>query len=177
MTGCWSLLAVFSLIFVAPSLVRGQNAPTDRALGNRPAAVDLAPKLAPNLALRHHPPIAPVWIPPPRLPRFDPVPGTIGLQQNVFHELLPSAGIIFSGRVTFIGHSTSSPRPGHASTTITFQVEHSMRGTSAGQSLTIHEWACLLTRGEHYRVGEHVLLFLYAPIMLGLSRPVSGPLR
>lgn len=51
-----------------------------------------------------------------------------------------------------------------------------MRGTSAGQSLTIHEWAGLWMRGERYRVGENVLLFLYAPSKLGLSSPVAGPL-
>jgi hypothetical protein len=49
-----------------------------------------------------------------------------------------------------------------------------MRGTSAGQSLTIHEWAGLWTNGERYRVGEHVLLFLYSPSKLGLTSPVAG---
>jgi hypothetical protein len=49
-----------------------------------------------------------------------------------------------------------------------------MRGTSAGQSLTIHEWAGLWISGERYRVGEHVLLFLYSPSKLGLTSPVAG---
>jgi hypothetical protein len=175
MTGCWSLLAVFSLI-VAPALLLGQNVPTDHSLVNGPgAAFDLTPKLAPSLApLRYHSLVAPIWIPPPRLPRFNPGPGTIDLQQNVFQQVVHSAGIIFAGRVTFIGHATSSSSPSHASTIITFQVEHSMRGASAGQSLTIHEWAGLWTRGERYRVGERVLLFLYAPSKLGLTSPVGG---
>ena len=51
-----------------------------------------------------------------------------------------------------------------------------MRGTSPGQSLTIHEWGGLWTGGERYRVGEHVLLFLYAPSKLGLTSPVAGAL-
>ena len=49
-----------------------------------------------------------------------------------------------------------------------------MRGTSAGQSLTIHEWAGLWISGERYRVGERVLLFLYSPSKLGLTSPVAG---
>jgi hypothetical protein len=40
--------------------------------------------------------------------------------------------------------------------------------------LTIHEWVGLWDRGEHYRVGERVFLFLYAPGRLGLSSPVAG---
>jgi hypothetical protein len=49
-----------------------------------------------------------------------------------------------------------------------------MRGASAGQSLTIQEWAGLWAGGERYRVGEHVLLFLYSPSKLGLTSPVAG---
>ncbi|MGA8618051.1 MAG: hypothetical protein WB660_05965 [Candidatus Sulfotelmatobacter sp.] len=49
-----------------------------------------------------------------------------------------------------------------------------MRGASIGEKLTIHEWAGLWTRGERYRVGERVLLFLYSPSRLGLTSPVAG---
>lgn len=85
-----------------------------------------------------------------------------------------AAGIIFSGRVTSIGQSASFSRPDPASTLVTFQVEHAIRGTLAGQNLTIHEWAGLRLSGEHYRIGEHVLLFLYFPSKLGLTSPVAG---
>ncbi len=51
-----------------------------------------------------------------------------------------------------------------------------MRGTAPGQSLTIREWAGLWTGGERYRIGEHVLLFLYSPSKLGLTSPVAGAL-
>ena len=61
-----------------------------------------------------------------------------------------------------------------AFTTVTFQVEHAIRGTAAGQNLIIHEWAGLWARGERYRVGERVLLFLYPPSRLGLTSPVAG---
>src|SRR5271168_1148470 len=104
MTGCrWRLLAVFSLLCFAMALavpVLGQD-----TAGNR--LPTLAPPLAPNWApLRYHPSIAPVWIPPPNLPRSSPVASGA----NVFKQLVGAAGIIFSGRVTFIGHPTSSSR-------------------------------------------------------------------
>jgi len=179
MTGrsCWRLLVTFSLIFVAlifvvPAFLRGQDGAADRS---RVPAPDLAPAVAPALAPnleppRHSWPIAPVWIPPPSLPRRYPdVP-----QQPVFPQLVRAAGIIFSGRVTSIGRALSYSGQAPASTTVTFQVEHAMRGASSGQSLTIHEWAGLWTSGERYRVGERVLLFLYAPSKLGLTSPVAG---
>jgi len=74
----------------------------------------------------------------------------------------------------FVGHPASPNRADPASSTITFRVEHAIRGTVAGQSLTIHEWAGLWSSGERYRVGEHVLLFLYSPSRLGLTSPVAG---
>jgi hypothetical protein len=182
MTGsCWRLLAAFSLIFVVPMFLRGQDGAADRP-------PILAPTLSPP---RYSLPIAPVWTPvspspPGRYPvglypvghypgahypvAPDPVaPGTI-----VFQRMVRAAGIIFSGRVTFVGRAASSPGPDPASTTVTFQVERAMRGASPGQSLTIREWAGRWTSGEHYRVGERVLLFLYSPSKLGLTSPVAG---
>lgn len=102
-----------------------------------------------------------------------PVPGTT-FQPPVFQQLVRSAGIIFSGRVTFVGHTGPSSEQNPASTTVTFQVEQAIRGSTPGQSLTIHEWAGLWAAGERYRVGERVLLFLYPPSKLGLTSPVSG---
>jgi hypothetical protein len=164
----WRLLAVFSLILVAPMILHGQDAAADRAPANAPAVERI---LAPNLTpLRSSPPITSVWIPPPNLPR----PFPVAPQRPFFPQLVRSAGIIFSGTVTSIGNAPSSGGQTPASTAVTFQVEHAMRGTSAGQSLTIHEWAGLWTGGERYRVGEHVLLFLYSPSKLGLTSPVAG---
>lgn len=45
-----------------------------------------------------------------------------------------------------------------------------------GQSLNIREWAGLWAKGERYRTGERVLLFLYPPSRLGLTSPVGGDL-
>src|SRR5579863_58196 len=176
---CWRLLAVFSLIFVcsmvvAPVFLRGQ----DDAVARLPASVPaipqvLAPIVAPKLAPpRYSPPIAPVWIPPPSAPRRYPVVP----QRPVLSQLVYAAGIIFSGRVTSIGRASSASGHASSSTNVTFEVEHAMRGTSPGESLTIREWASLWTGGEHYRVGEHLLLFLYPPSKLGLTSPVAGAL-
>jgi hypothetical protein len=178
MTGyCWRLLAVFALLCfstaaAAPTLLLAQDAAADRAPAPE-LAPQLAPKFAPNWApLRYGPLISPVWIPPPNLPR----PSSIAPGTNGFRQLVNVAGIIFSGRVTAVGHSTSFPRTAPAPTAVTFYVEHAIRGTRTGQSLTIHEWAGLWTSGERYRIGEQLLLFLYPPGKLGLTSPVGGAL-
>jgi hypothetical protein len=166
---CWRLLAAFLLIFMAPAFLRGQGAAADRSPG-------IAPVSGPDLQhLRYSSPTAPVWIPPPGLPRpYAVAPGRIVFQQLVFRQLVSAAGIIFSGQVTFIGRRPAFSGQDHASTTVTFQVEHAIRGVSPGQKLTIHEWAGLWTSGERYYVGERVLLFLYSPGKLGLTSPVAG---
>ncbi len=58
---------------------------------------------------------------------------------------------------------------------VSFRVEHAIRGTQAGQRLTIREWAGLWNSGERYRVGDRLMLFLYPPSKLGLTSPVGGP--
>src|SRR5437879_3179686 len=176
MAGSWRLLAVCLLVFsTIHSILLGQDGAADRPPGDRRVAV---PALAPHLfQLRDAPSSEPIRIPTPiLLPPFPVVPGNPGLPQDVFQQLIRRAGIIFSGRVSSVRSATSSPRPGHSSTAITFQVEHAILGTSPGQNLTIHEWGGLWNRGERYHVGERVLLFLYAPSKLGLTSPVSGAL-
>jgi hypothetical protein len=129
--------------------------------------------------LKYAPAIAPGRIPAPVLPERDPIiryPPTPAatFQPQILQQLVRGAGIIFSGCVTFVGHASPNSGQNPASTTVTFQVEHAIRGSSPGQSLTIHEWAGLWAGGERYRLGERVLLFLYAPSKLGLTSPVSG---
>ncbi len=157
-------------ILVAPTLLCGQDTATDRSssLPTIPTA-----KIPPS---SYAAPISPVWSPrPPDPPLHYPEPaGTGDFQRLVFRQLVRTAGIIFAGRVVFIGHAASSLRPDPASTTVTFRVENGIRGASPGQNLTIHEWAGLWTSGERYRVGERVVLFLYSPSELGLTSPVSG---
>ncbi|MGB8112229.1 MAG: hypothetical protein WCF22_00570, partial [Candidatus Sulfotelmatobacter sp.] len=86
-------------------------------------------------------------------------------------QIAQPAGIIFSGTVITISPASSK---GPKATEITFKVKEAFRGVSAGQNLTIREWAGLWNRGERYRVGEGVVLFLYRPSRLGLTSPVAG---
>jgi len=165
-------LILTSKILAAPILLSGQESAADRSPFLPPAP---APKTPPS---GYAVPISPVWIPrPPDLPpRYPGTPGNREFQEFVFRQLVRSAGIIFSGRVVFIGRAASVSRPNPASTAVTFRVENAIRGTSRGRNLTIHEWAGLWTSGESYRIGERVLLFLYSPSRLGLTSPVAGAL-
>ena len=58
--------------------------------------------------------------------------------------------------------------------TVTCQVEDAVRGVKAGQIYSFREWAGLWSAGPRYRVGQRLLLFLYAPSKLGLTSPVGG---
>lgn len=159
----WRLLAAFLLILLA-ALLHAQGAPlpqpfstTDSRLqhfkpGTIPAAV---PEYPSNYSLIGE-----------TLPH-SPGPQAVGLPQ-----FARSAAMIFSGTVSSISRSHSLTGQGY--TAVTFKVAQAIRGTAAGQNLTIHEWAGLWSAGERYRVGERVLLFLYPPSRLGLTSPISG---
>jgi len=164
MTGsCWRLLACCLLIFLPPALLAQDVA------AHRSAAI-VPPFAAPSAVLNRT-----VQLPPPRdgYWRNSAARGPIALPQ-----VIRAAGIIFSGRVTFVGHADGSAASisgqSASSTAVTFQVEHALRGTIDGQSLTIHEWSGLWTGRERYRVGERVFLFLYPPSKLGLTSSVAG---
>jgi hypothetical protein len=87
--------------------------------------------------------------------------------------LTQNSGYIFDGTVLSV---QAVPNDDHdlATMQITFRVEQAIRGTRAGQILTIREWAGLWNSGERYHVGERLLLFLYSPSALGLTSPVGG---
>jgi hypothetical protein len=165
MTGsCWRLLACFLFIFLPPAL-RAQDAAADRS-----AAIAPSLALSPSTVLYR---TVPLPLPVDGPWRNSAVRGTIALPQ-----VIRAAGIIFSGRVTFVGRAdggvaSTSPQSA-SSTSVTFQVEHALRGTVDGQSLTIHEWSGLWTGRERYRIGERVFLFLYPPSKLGLTSSVAG---
>jgi hypothetical protein len=83
------------------------------------------------------------------------------------------SGYIFDGTVLSV---QAAPNDANdlATVQIAFRVEQAIRGTSAGQILTIREWAGLWNAGERYHPGERLLLFLYSPSRLGLTSPVGG---
>jgi hypothetical protein len=154
------LLAPLLLILVAAPL-RGQNGVRDRIAAVVPDSPQSS--LSAPRAISAAPPN-------PLPPRNIVSPATL-----LFPRLVRAAGIIFSGRVTTIGGNDSFSGKTR-STTVTFHVEHAIRGATAGKDLTIREWAGLWAGSERYRVGERVLLFLYPPSKLGLTSPVSGGL-
>jgi hypothetical protein len=167
MTGSrWRLLAAFLLVFVAIVFSRGQDVAADRS-ATSPNLTPM-PRAPLATAVRRPEPLGLPW-------RHPVAPGTIGLP-----TIFRAAGIIFSGQVTAVdaavGRAGSYLGQDAVSTTVTFQVENAVRGTSVGQSLTIHEWAGLWANGERYRVGERVMLFLYSPSKLGLTSPVARPM-
>ena len=162
--GWWRLLAAFLLILIA-ALVRGQNAAAGRT--------DDVPANPQLLLYRPADPMLPfgsstgsVPLPGPPISRYPHGPGSIG-----FPQIAGPAAIIFSGTVIVVSRASAQ---GPHTTAITFKVNQAIRGVSAGQNLTIHEWAGLWSRGESYRVGERVFLFLYSPSRLGLTSPVAG---
>jgi hypothetical protein len=170
MTGsCWRLLAFLSLILSLPAL-HAQIVEGDRSEAIAPTS---------RTTLRTPPSRATVsdLVLPTRVDRFG--SATLAPGRNGLPQIVSSAGIIFSGRVTAVraahGSTVASPGQNTAWTAITFQVEYALRGTTAGRSLTIHEWSGL-SSGSHredYRVGERVFLFLYPPSRLGFTSPVG----
>ena len=159
----WRLLAAF-LLLLAVSLARSQDS-TTHALTYAPQANSLSDLTPAARYPGELPPKLPIGTAPIRRPVS---PGPIG-----FQNIVQPAGIIFSGTVVSVA---KSPAKGPASTAVTFKVESAVRGVSTGETLTIREWAGLWDRGERYRVGERVFLFLYSPSKLGLTSPVAGVL-
>ena len=59
---------------------------------------------------------------------------------------------------------------------IEFHVDQSVRGCNAGETIAIQEWAELWERGDRYRKGQRIFLFLYPPSETGLTSVVAGEL-
>ena len=99
---------------------------------------------------------------------------TLPLSSNVMVvELARPAGIIFSGTVVRIEREPAADgKP--ASIRIASRVEEALRGCTAGETIEFAEWAELWVRGDRYRVGQKVLLFLYPRNAAGLTSPVAG---
>ena len=88
-------------------------------------------------------------------------------------QLNTSAGVIFSGSVLQIERLVAADaKP--AFVRVKFRVDEAVRGCSAGDTVTLDEWAELWMRGDRYRKGQRVLIFLYPPGQTGVSSPVAG---
>lgn len=167
------LIAISLAVVVLPPPVASQS---DRLnlRPDTPAASTTAPDASvPNLALPASLPVAqPNFIQPisPQIP-FPIVPHPVS-----FPVIVHAAGTIFSGTVTAVAHQPAMHDHAIETVAITFHVEQAIRGSIPGENLTIRQWIGVWSGGQHYRVGERVLLFLYLPSKLGLTSSVGGAL-
>jgi len=97
-----------------------------------------------------------------------------GSAELPYRLLTAHAGYIFKGTVISVQHS--EPAGGIGTIQVVFRVDQGVRNAESGKTLTIREWAGLSDAGERYRMGEHVILFLYPMSGLGLTSPVGGSL-
>ena len=165
MTGKY-LATCLVFVVIASTLLAEEN-PAERAQGKSFAN---APAARPGIAAIPFPPAMPSST-------TETVPRVAGratrglLSPAELRSLVRAAGIIFSGQVIAVRREAGDAS---AATVVNFHVEDAFRGAFPGESLTIHEWAGLWPRGETYRVGERVLLFLYRPSKLGFTSPVHS---
>lgn len=93
-----------------------------------------------------------------------------------FAEMIRAAGLIFSGTVTRIERQPATSWQSVESVKVTFRVDNALRGATPRGTLAISQWIGLWSSGQRYRIGEHILLFLYPPSKLGLTSCVAGSL-
>lgn len=93
-----------------------------------------------------------------------------------FPEMVRAAGLIFSGTVTGIERQPAIPGRSVETVKITFRVDNAVRGVMPGDTLAISQWIGLWSSGQRYRLGEHILLFLYPRSKLGLTSSIARSL-
>ncbi len=94
--------------------------------------------------------------------------------EDALHQISDSAALIFTGEVIAI---RSLPGQNGASgvVEIEFCIDQAIRGTTAGSTYTLREWAGLWAGGEpRYRTGQRLLMLLHAPGPSGITSPVGG---
>jgi hypothetical protein len=135
--------------------------------------VELNRTEAPQFELINPPveqPIIPHRLTP--FPRPSPSPGNpVG-----FPTIARAAGTIFSGTVAAVSRRTAPGGQTIETISVTFHVEQAIRGATPGENLTIAQWMGLWSSGQRYRVGEHLMVFLYPASKLGLTSLVGGGL-
>jgi hypothetical protein len=99
----------------------------------------------------------------------------------VIEEMAQAAGVIFAGQVMAVrrpvGFAGSAENGAEGVVEIDLRVDQAVRGPVAGSIYTVREWSGLWNAsggGERYRVGQRLLLFLYAADLHGMSSPVHG---
>lgn len=90
-------------------------------------------------------------------------------------QLTKKAGFIFAGRVLRVEYPASQPYRVPV-VQITLQVERALRGTDRGQTFILTQWAGAWDSGPQFRLGQHLLLFLYPRSPTGLTSVVGGRL-
>lgn len=162
----WSRLLAILLVVSALPLAQSQS---DRssALESTRAEIPQSELIAPfpsqivQPTIPEQPIFFPRPLPPPRSP--------IGLP-----TLARAAGVIFSGTVTAVIRHRTTRSEAIETVAITFHVEQAVRGATPGENLTVSQWMGLWSGGQRYRVGEHLMVFLYPPSKLGLTSLVGG---
>lgn len=84
-----------------------------------------------------------------------------------------SAGVVFSGTVLGIERVMGSDGSPMA-VRVSFYVDEAVRGCHTGDTYVLQEWPGLWVRGDRYRKGQKVILFLHSLSATGLSSPVAG---
>ena len=99
----------------------------------------------------------------------------------VITDMARVAGVIFAGWVTAIRRPAGAARPNENAAEgfveVDFRVEEAVRGPASNSTFTLREWSGLWSASggnERYRIGQHLLVFLYEPDIYGLSSPVHG---
>jgi len=105
-------------------------------------------------------------------------PGAAATADDVIEQMARAAGVIFAGQITAVlmppRFSGSAMAEGVVE--VKFRVEQAVKGPAAGSVYTLREWAGLWSAmgGGRYRLGQRLLVFLYAPDARGMSSPVRG---
>jgi hypothetical protein len=94
--------------------------------------------------------------------------------EEALHEMADAAGVIFTGQVMVVHHVAGSGGAGGV-VEVTFRVDQAVKGSTAGGTYVLREWAGLWDGGNlRYRVGQRLLMLLWSPGAAGLSSPVGG---
>jgi hypothetical protein len=93
--------------------------------------------------------------------------------EDALHRMSDQAGIVFVGEVIAIRrHPGEDGASGIVE--VDFRIDQAVRGSTAGGTFTLREWAGLWTGGDRYNVGQRLLMLLHNPGPTGITSPVGG---